>query len=62
MICRGVVERCWRRARREGRKWPPAGTVAGDWAEMRVLQWFHGVCPQKLKNGRFVRFLKLENR
>ena len=41
---------------------PPAGTVAGDWAEMRVLQWFHGVCPQKLKNGRFVRFLKLGNR
>ena len=34
----------------------------GDWAEMRVLQWFRGVCPQKLKNGRFVRFLKLENR
>ena len=43
MICRGVVERCWRRARREGRKWPPAGTVAGDRAKMRVLQWFRGV-------------------
>ena len=37
------------------RKWPPSGIVAVDWAEMRVLQWFHGVCPQKLKNGRFVR-------
>jgi hypothetical protein len=30
-----------------GRKWPFAGTVAVDWAEMRVLQWFHGVCLQK---------------
>ena len=28
-----------------GRKWPSAGRVAGDWAEMRVLQWFRGVCP-----------------
>ena len=37
MICRGVVERCWRRARREGRKWSSAGTVAGDWEKVRVL-------------------------
>ena len=31
--------------REAGRKWPSAGRVAGDWAEMRVLQWFRGVCP-----------------
>ena len=30
------------------RKWPPSGTVAGgDWAEMRVLQWFRGERSQK---------------
>ena len=27
------------------RKWPSAGTVAEDWAEMRVSQWFRGVRP-----------------
>ena len=45
-----VLEERW-----EGRKCPSVGTVAGDWAEMRVLQWFHGVVSKKLKNGRFVR-------
>ena len=34
--------------RGRGRKWPAAGTVAGDWAEMRVLQWFYGVCPRQV--------------
>ena len=31
-----------------GAKCPSVGTVAGDWAEMRVLQWFRGVRPQKI--------------
>ena len=35
--------------RGEERKWPSDGTVAGDWAEMRVLQWFRGVCPHKVE-------------
>jgi len=30
------------------RKWPSAGRVAGDWAKMRVLQWFHGVRPHQV--------------
>ena len=30
------------------RKWLLAGTVAVDWAEMRVLQWFRGVCPRQV--------------
>ena len=29
------------------RKWLLAGTVAEDWAEMRVLQWFRGVRPPR---------------
>ena len=33
-------------ARGGGRKWPPAGTVAGDRAKMRVLQRFRGARPQ----------------
>ena len=36
----------------KGRKWPSAGTVAGDWAEMRILQWFHGVCPLQVPRTR----------
>jgi hypothetical protein len=25
--------------------------IAGDWAEMRVLQWFHGECPHQVCQG-----------
>ena len=33
------------------RKWLLAGTVAVDWAEMRVLQRFRGVCPREFEAG-----------
>ena len=52
-----VLERCG-----EGRKWPPAGTVAGDWAQMRVLQWFRGVCPRWFIAAMLCRLLVVQKR
>ena len=40
-----------------GCKWPPAGTVAGDWAEMRVLQWFRGARPHSFLSLTTVKWL-----